>query len=63
MSEKNYMTVKQLAAKHPGNSENSLRWLLFTQPEGFSECVRRIGRKILLEEGAYLNWLDNQKAA
>jgi hypothetical protein len=63
MESKNFLTVKQLAAKHQGNSENSIRWFIFTQPEGFNECVRRIGRKILLEEGAYLNWLNNQKAA
>ena len=60
---KNFLTVKQTAQKHPCNSENSLRWLLFTQPAGFSDCVRRVGRKIFIEEFGYLSWIDRQKAA
>ena len=63
MNEKNFLTVKQLATKHKFNSENSLRWYLFTSPPGFSDCVRRIGRKIIIDEERYLGWVDNQKAA
>lgn len=62
MESKNFLTVKQMAEKYPGNSQNSIRWFLFTQPPGFNACVRRIGRKILLEERTYLNWLDSQTA-
>jgi len=63
MEAKNFLTVRQMAEKHPANSQNSIRWYLFTQPPGFNVCVRRIGRKILLEETAYLNWLDGQTNA
>jgi len=59
---KNFLTVRQLAEKHPANSQSSIRWLLFTQPPGFKNCVRRLGRKILIEESAYLEWLDGNKA-
>lgn len=63
MDPRNFLTVKQMAERHPFISQSSLRWYLFTEPPGFMACVRRLGRKIVLDEAAFLNWVDSQKPA
>ena len=60
----NFLTVKQLAEKHRAFSENSVRWMVFTgRPTGIDKCIRRIGRKVLIEEDGFLAVIDQQKAA
>lgn len=60
---KNFMTIKQLAEKHQAFPQGALRWMVFTNPPGFGQCIRRIGRKILIDEGCFLDFIDGQKAA
>ena len=60
---KNFLTIRQLAEKHRAFSESSIRWMVFTSPSGFVPCVRRVGRKVLIEENAFLDYIDQQKAA
>lgn len=53
------LTVRQFAEKHPAFSEGSLRFIIFhARRNGFSQCIRRIGRKVLLNEAAVFRWID-----
>ena len=42
--------------------ESSLRWLIFNEHRnGFDQCVRRIGRKVLIDLDDFEAWIDQQK--
>lgn len=59
----NYLTVKQMAAKHQIFSENSLRYHIFHEKSnGLDIAIRRVGRKILLNEDAFFEWVENQSS-
>ena len=62
MSEKNqFLTVKQFAVHFPAFSEGSLRYLIFNATtNGFVSCLRRIGRKILIDVNAFNSWVQQQ---
>ena len=55
------MTVKQFAAAHPWITEKALRGLIFRADSiGFSQCVRRIRGRVLLDIAAVGQWIENQ---
>jgi hypothetical protein len=55
------LTVKQLPSHYPAFSEGAIRWLIFNEKEnGFNRCVRRIGRKILIDLNKFESWIDGQ---
>ena len=55
-------TIKQMAADYPGLfTESSLRWLIFTNPDGFETCLIRIGRRVLIDEPALCEWLEKRR--
>lgn len=57
----NYLTVKQMAAKHPAFSESSLRYHIFNEEKnGIDKAIKRVGRKILINENSFFEWLENQ---
>jgi hypothetical protein len=40
-------------------SISSIRWLIFNEKQnGFSRCIRRIGKKILIDLNSFESWLD-----
>lgn len=45
---------------HPDPSPAALRWLVFTNKDGFESCVVRRGKRVLIDEAAYFEWLDKQ---
>lgn len=52
-------TVKQLPKIYPAFTESSLRWLIFNgKKNGFSKCLRRIGRKVLIDLDAFEAFVD-----
>ena len=51
------LTVKQFSQKHDWPM-GGLRHLLFHQPNGFERVVRRVGRKILLNETEFFHWVE-----
>ena len=62
---KRLSTVRNLPALYPdaGFTQNSIRWLIFNADEnGFSHCVVRLGRKVLIDLARFEEWLDNQAA-
>lgn len=59
--ERTLLTVRQFSAKHPAFTEGSLRFNIFhADKNGFQACIRRIGRKILLDESEFFRWIDSQ---
>ena len=55
----NLLTVKQFAEKHPAFSESSLRYHIFNEEtNGFSSALIRVGRKILIKEDAFFDWIE-----
>lgn len=55
------LTVKQFAQKHNFLSESALRKLIFQRKaNGFSNVIKRINKKILIDESALFSWIDAQ---
>ncbi len=58
---KRLATVKLAAQLYPAFTESSLRWLIFNEHEnGFDNCIRRIGRKILINLDAFETFIEQQ---
>lgn len=54
-----YLTKKQACQKYPFLTENMLKNLLFKDIGGFrSKVIRKIGRRIILDEEAFLLFLS-----
>jgi hypothetical protein len=59
MDGKNIMTIKQTAAAFPAFTEGSIRWLWFNaEKNGFGACVRKCGKKVLIDRDAFVNWIE-----
>lgn len=53
------LTVRQVWETYPAFSEGSLRWLLFhRKTNGMAVAVRKIGKRLLIDEEALLRWVD-----
>ena len=66
-------TVRQFSEKHPAFSQGSLRNLIHLSTErysskgkipanGFDTALLRIGRKLLIDEDRFFEWLEKQTA-
>jgi hypothetical protein len=66
------LTVRQFAEKHPAFQQGSLRNLIFMAESrntskgkiagnGLDAALVRIGRKVLLDEAKFFNWIDAQQ--
>lgn len=57
-----FLTVRQTSQKYPAFSENSLRWIIFNSKiNGATAFIRKVGRKILLDEAGFLEWVNDQR--
>ena len=46
---------------HPWPTVPGLRWLIFNAGQnGFDAVVRRVGRRVLLDEQAFFRWVEGQ---
>jgi hypothetical protein len=59
---KRLATVKKTAELYPNAiTEPAIRWLIFNEKSnGFSTCIRRLGRKILIDLDSFEHWIDSQ---
>lgn len=56
--------VTEWPIHHGWPSEAGLRWLVFNEHRnGFSKCVRRVGRRVLIDEAAFFQWVEDQNDA
>jgi hypothetical protein len=52
------LSVQEMVARHPGLTFGSLKWLLFNRREnGLDALVVQSGRKVLIDEPKFLDWL------
>lgn len=59
----NLFTVKQFSQKNPAFSEASLRYHIFhEETNGLSSALVRVGRKILIKEDAFFDWIEAQQS-
>lgn len=44
---------------HPHPSTSGLRWLIFhAEQNGFNQVIRRMGRRVYIDEQEFFNWVD-----
>lgn len=54
----NLLTVRQFVQRHPAFTQGSLRYLIFNaNTNGMNTCLRRIGRRVLIDEEAFFTWV------
>jgi hypothetical protein len=56
-----FLTFDQTAQRFPIFSLRALRQMRFANTNNFNSCVRRIGRKVVINVPSFLTWLDNQQ--
>ncbi len=59
------LTVRQVCEAHPAFTEGGLRFLIFKSASNGLDAagaVIRIGRKVLIDETAFLAWVHRQGA-
>jgi hypothetical protein len=62
MDSSRYLTIKQVAARYPAFSEQSLRWLVFNAAtNGMAGVVIRIGRRVLIDTKAFQEWIERHR--
>ncbi len=50
--------------EHPWPPEGGLRHLVFhAETNGFKNVIRRIGRRVLIDEAAFFDWARSQRGA
>ena len=60
-SRAHFLTVKQLSEKYAFIPAGGIRHLIFTNKNDFNKrVVRKLGRKILINENEFLNFIDEQ---
>lgn len=53
--------VTQWQAKEGYPSTAGLRWLIFNEKtNNFHKCVRRIGRRVLIDRAAFYEWVKEE---
>ena len=53
------LTVRQFAQKYQAFSQGGLRWMIFnSKASGLDTAIVRIGRRILLDEDKFFEWVD-----
>lgn len=58
-----YLTVRQWVNEHPWPPIGGLRHLIFNaEANGFNKVIRRIGRRVLIDEDEFFNWVNTQGA-
>lgn len=64
MSESQFYTIDQFTKKHHAFTPSSLRWLLFNRAtNGLDAAVVQIGRRVLIDEPAFVEWLRKHRNA
>ena len=57
-------TVKQLVEKTPYLTENAIRWMLFNRKtNGLSAAVFKLGKKILIDDEKFQEWVSSHREA
>lgn len=61
MPNNQYLTVKQWVSEHKWPPIGGLRYLIFNaEANGFNKVIKRVGRRVLIDEKAFFDWIDSQ---
>ena len=74
ISPRTLLTVKQFSDKHQAFSQGSLRFQIFNASprktslgeipgNGLDAALLRLGRKVLIDESKFFNWIEQQNQA
>lgn len=56
-----YLTVAQFCEAHPWPTKGAIKHFIFENRDGFdAKCVKRVGRRVLLDETAVFEWIAAQ---
>ncbi|MBN2672992.1 MAG: hypothetical protein JXX29_15020 [Deltaproteobacteria bacterium] len=59
---KHFITVEEYCGRYPWPSEAGMRWLIFNaKQKGISNCFIRVSRRVLIDEQAFLRWLEEHR--
>ncbi len=59
MDSNRYIPVPEWNDHHPWPSQGGLRWLIFNKHKnGFDTVVRKVGRRVLISEEAFFDWIE-----
>lgn len=51
--------VNQWPDHHPWPTVGGLRWMIFNaKSKGFDKVIRRVGRRVLIDEAAFFEWVE-----
>jgi hypothetical protein len=57
------LTVRQFLERHAWATKGGIRHLIFNEyTNGFDKVVRRMGRRVLIDEAKFFEWLEEQNA-
>jgi len=60
ISNRKLIPVTKWSLHHEWPTEPGLRWLIFnSKRNGFDAVLRRIGRRVLIDEQAFFKWVDD----
>ena len=60
-TERKLIPVTQWNDHHPWSPQGGLRFLIFNaEKNGFDKVIRRAGRRVLIDEQAFFQWMDAQ---
>lgn len=58
-----FLTIHDWTQQHPWPPQGGLRHLVFhAGTNGFAKVIRRVGRRVLIDEAAFFEWVDKQGA-
>ena len=61
ISKPKLLTVNQFIEEHNFTTHGGLRYLIFNAKEnGLEKAIARIGRKILIDEAKFFEWVNEQ---
>lgn len=63
--DRNVSTVKQFCVRNPAFTEGGVRWQIFNEETNGlakSGAIIRMGRRVLIDEDRFFDWLDRQNA-
>jgi hypothetical protein len=64
IKQKSFLTMKQWLEKYQSIPKGGIRHLIFTNKDNFnSRVVKKLGRKILLDEEAFLDFINEHSKA
>ena len=62
LEQRRLITVRDWPKYHPWPTSSAWRWYIFhAEKNGIGRCIRRVGRRVLIDEAEFFNWVDEQR--